>query len=92
MNLAEKLKQECTVKNIKKGNYYLTSYNSNLDFFAKTARFDSFEQIQNDFSCALKEDKELALANLLFALDIREGKGERDIFKAAFQYRFYKDN
>ena len=86
MNLAEKLKQEFTVKNTKNGNYYLTSYNSNLDFFAKTARFDSFEQIQNDFSCALIENKELALANLLFALDIRGGKGERDIFKAAFNY------
>ena len=51
MNLAEKLKQEFTVKNTKNGNYYLTSYNSNLDFFAKTARFDSFEQIQNEFFC-----------------------------------------
>ena len=35
----------------------------------------------------LCENEELALANLLYILDIRGGKGERRIFKTIFEYK-----
>lgn len=86
MNLANELKQVCTVKNTKGGNYFATTYDCNLDFFASISRYNKKEKIQNSFSCALAENKTLALANLLYTLDIKDGKGERRIFKEAFNY------
>ena len=79
MNLANELKQVCTVKNTKGGNYFATTYDCNLDFFASLSRYNKKEKIQNSFSCALAENKTLALANLLYTLDIKDGKGERKI-------------
>lgn len=43
-------------------------------------------QVLKIFSLALKENKELALTNLLYILDVRKGKGQRRIFKYIFKY------
>lgn len=86
MNLADALKKTCTIKNTKGGNCFATSYDCNLDYFSKLSRYNSKDQIQNSFANALTEDKKLALANLLYALDIKDGKGERNIFKESFNY------
>lgn len=84
--LLQGLQQASTIRNTKGGEYYATSYNSNLDFFAGISRYASEEKIQSAFSAAYEEDREIALANLLYALDIRSGKGERRIFKIAFEW------
>lgn len=86
MNLLDGLKVNNTVTNTKGGEYYLTSYNDNLDLFTRTSRYNPEETNLNIFKKALKEDKITALANLLYILDIREGKGERKIFKTLFKY------
>lgn len=86
MNLLDGLKVNNTVKNSKGGNYYLTSYNDNLDLFTRINRFNSEDDIIDTFKKALNEDTDLALANLLYILDIRSGKGERRIFKVIYKY------
>lgn len=88
--LLQGLQQASTIRNTKGGEYYATSYNSNLDFFAGISRYASEEKIQSAFSAAYEEDRETALANLLYALDIRSGKGERRIFKIAFEWLCHK--
>ncbi len=86
MDLVNLLKEKATIENTKGGEYYLSSYDSNLDLFAGISRFNSDQEIINCFNNALIEDKETALANLLYFLDIRNGKGERRIFKVIFAY------
>ena len=85
-SLLQGLQQASTIRNTKGGEYYATSYNSNLDFFAGISRFDDEEKISSIFSAAYEENRETALANLLYVLDIRGGKGERRIFKTAFKW------
>ena len=91
MNLAEQLKQQCTIENSKGGQYYATTYNANLDFYSSLSRFNKTNTINLKFANALNENKLIALANLLYLLDIREGKGERRIFKTAFKYLCLND-
>ena len=86
MNLLESLEQNSLVLNTKGGKYYHTSYNSNLDLYAGISRFNTNKEIINSFSAAYNENRVLALANLLYVLDIRGGKGERRIFKIIFKY------
>ena len=43
-----------------------------------------YEKNKNRFKNALIENDEIALANLLYTLDIRNGKGERALFKSYF--------
>lgn len=78
------LKKETTVPNTKNGQYHYTSYNKNLDFFAGINRFSGKQNTQKAFAQAFRENIDLALANLLYTLDVRNGKGERDNFKDAF--------
>lgn len=85
-DLLTALKQNSTIDNSKGGKYYATSYNSNLDFFCGTSRYDNASEIAEKFACAYAENPDLALANLLYALDIRNGKGERHIFKTCFTW------
>lgn len=85
MNLLEGMKQNSTITNSKGGKYYQTTYDSNLDLFTKLSRYTTDEEIIRLFNSALNEDEELALANLLYILDVREGKGERRIFKTIFK-------
>ena len=44
------------------------------------------DEIIRKYKIAFEEDKTLALANLLYILDIRDGKGERLLFKTIFGY------
>lgn len=85
MKLLEEMKKNSTIVNSKGSEYYETTYNSNLDVFTMLSRYDSDEKIIRLFNNALNEDKNLALANLLYILDIRNGKGERKIFKTIFK-------
>ncbi len=86
MSLLEEMLKKSTITNTKGGEYYHTTYNANLDMFTKLSRFTNKEETLRIFKNAYAEDKNLAVANLLFLLDIREGKGERDLFKTCFKW------
>lgn len=86
MNLLTAMEKNSLIENSKGGMYYHTSYNANLDLFAGISRFDDPNKIIETFRNAYQENRHLALANLLYILDIREGKGERRIFKIIFKY------
>ena len=86
MNLLDGMKINSTITNTKGSNYYKSTYNSNLDLFTMVSRYNSNDEIIRLFSNALNENESLALANLLYILDIRSGKGERRIFKIIFKY------
>lgn len=86
MNLLDELKKNNLITNTKGSKYYAESYNNNLDVFTKISRYTPDEEIIRLFYNALIEDETLALANLLYILDIRNGKGERRIFKTIFKY------
>lgn len=85
MNLLEGMKKNSTITNTKGSEYYASTYNSNLDVFTMLSRYNSDEDIIRLFNNALEEEECLALANLLYILDIRNGKGERKIFKTIFK-------
>lgn len=85
MNLLEGIKKNNTITNTKGSKYYASTYNSNLDVFGMLSRFSTEDQIVKLFISALEEDENLALANLLYILDVRSGKGERRIFKTIFR-------
>lgn len=84
--LLEELKRNNTISNTKGGRYYATTYSANLDIFCGISRFNPTDEIVSKFKCAIDENNELALANLLYILDIRGGKGERELFKVMFRY------
>lgn len=85
MNLLNGMKKNTTITNTKGSQYYVSTYDSNLDVFSMLSRYNSEEEIIRLFNNALNEDENLALANLLYILDIRGGKGERRIFKIIFK-------
>lgn len=86
MSFLDNLKMNTTIENTKGSQYYISTYDANLDVFAGVSRFNDSDEIISKFKKALAEDKTLALANLLYILDIRGGKGERLIFKTIFRY------
>lgn len=63
-----------------------STLNFNLDMFAYSSRDpkQDYEKNKNRFKNALIENDKTALANLLYTLDIRNGKGERALFKSYF--------
>ncbi|WP_315322982.1 DUF2828 family protein [Fusobacterium pseudoperiodonticum] len=63
-----------------------STLNFNLDMFAYSSRDpkQDYEKNKNRFKNALIENEEIAIANLLYILDIRNGKGERALFKSYF--------
>ena len=85
MNLLEGMLQNSTIKNSKGGEYYATTCNANLDLFSGTNRYTDIDKMKLQFRNAYNENKILAVANLLYFLDIRDGKGERLIFKTLFK-------
>lgn len=86
MNLLDGIKKENTIINTKGSLYYKETYDSNLDVFTMLSRFNNEEFIVKKFNEALIENETLALANLLYILDIRNGKGERRLFKIIYQH------
>ncbi len=85
MSLIAELQNSTTILNTKGGSYYATSFNSNLDLYSGISRFNGASDIKLKFHNAYSENRILALANLLYLLDIRNGKGERRIFKIIFK-------
>lgn len=85
MNLLNGMKKNSTITNTKGSEYYASTYDSNLDVFTMLSRYTSPKEIIRLFNNALNENEDLALANLLYILDIRNGKGERRIFKTIFK-------
>ena len=85
MNLLDGMKKNSTIINTKGSEYYASTYDSNLDVFTMLSRYNSDEEMIRLFNNALNENEALALANLLYVLDIRSGKGERRIFKTIFK-------
>lgn len=79
------MKKNNTITNSKGSLYYKETFDSNLDVFTSLSRYDDEDKITRLFNNALIEDETLALANLLYILDIRNGKGERRIFKTIFK-------
>ncbi len=86
MNLLDGIKINQTITNTKGAQYYGTSYSDNLDVFTMLSRFNSYDSIISMFCRAYDENADLALANLLYILDIRNGKGERRLFQIIYQY------
>ncbi|MEE3343808.1 MAG: DUF2828 family protein [Bacilli bacterium] len=86
MNLLDGMKKNNTIINTKGSVYYATTYNNNLDVFTMLTRYNSEKDIIALYEKALKENEEIALANLLYILDIRSGKGERRLFKIIYKY------
>lgn len=91
MNLLNGMKKNNTIINTKGSEYYNTTYDNNLDVFTMSSRFNSDEELIRLFENALNENKQIALANLLYILDIRTGKGERRIFKTIFKHLCIND-
>ena len=86
MSYLENLQKNSTITNTKGGKYYSTTYDANLDIFVGISRYNDTDEIIKKFKKALAEDSTLALANLIYLLDIRSGKGERLLFKTIFRY------
>jgi len=82
----EVLETESVVENTKGGLYYSTTYNKNLDLFTLATRYKSSYELIALFDKAYKENREVAILNLLHILDIRGGKGERRVFKIIFKH------
>ncbi len=85
MNLIDGIKSKNYIENTKGGKYYSSTYNKNLDVFSMLSRYNPSDEIIRMFNNAVLEDEDLALANLLYILDIRNGKGERLLFKTIFK-------
>ena len=84
MNLINAMRLNNKINNTKGGLYNKSTLDANLDFFAGVSRYNNETYIQEKFAKAFIEDDMMALANLLYVLDIRGGKGERRIFKKCF--------
>ena len=62
MNLLDGMKKNSTITNTKGAEYYMTTYDSNLDVFTMLSRYHSDEELIRLFNNALNENEELALA------------------------------
>ena len=63
-----------------------TTFNNNLDYFAKMVRGIDERSSVRLFRDAYNENKLLALKNLFHARDIRGGSGERNIFRTQMKW------
>ena len=59
MNLLEEMKKNNTIINTKGSEYYMTTYDSNLDIFTMLSRYNSDEDLIRLFNNALNENEEL---------------------------------
>ena len=81
-------KQASMIKTTNGANYYSTTDNHVLDFFANigTLRYVTDGEIMEKFNLAFIEDPLLAMKSLFYARDIRGGLGERRVFKTILKY------
>lgn len=68
-----------------------TTFNNNLDYFAKMVRGIDEKNSIRLFSNAYHENKLLALKNLFHVRDIRGGSGERNIFRTQMKWLIEND-
>ncbi len=87
----EELENNSLCINTKGGLYYNTTFDANLDIFSMATRFLDENKLYKQFNKAFSENKYLLTANILYLLDIRNGKGERRVFKFFFKEMCYKD-
>lgn len=85
MGLLDAMKKKNYIENTKGSRYYRTTYQDNLDVFTMLSRYHPSSNVIQMFHRALLEDETLALANLLYLLDIRKGKGERLLFQTIYR-------
>lgn len=65
---------------------FSTSLSANLDFFAlASGKRDKYKEAIELFRHAFEEDRNLALKNLFYLRDVREGQGERNLFRSLFK-------
>lgn len=66
---------------------YETTFNANLDWFAMGGglRFQPEDRIWDLFFKAFIEDRLLAMKNLFYTRDVREGLGERKVFRTVIK-------
>jgi predicted mannosyl-3-phosphoglycerate phosphatase (HAD superfamily) len=57
-----------------------------MNFRVASYRSKSQEELIRDFNLAFNEDKQLAVKWLFFVRDVREGIGERDLFRTVFKH------
>ena len=90
MTFLDNLKEEATVGRTFNGaTTYTTSLNANVDFFALggSMRYQSVGDKVSLFEKAYNEDRAVALRNLVYMRDIRNGGlGERDMFHAGIWF------
>ncbi len=90
MNIMEAIKNESADKNLVETENgalgYANCRSAIVDFFYKISTFRKEEATkkQTAFLKALAEDKDLAYRMLFFARDIRQGLGERQLFRDVF--------
>lgn len=67
---------------------YITTYSDNLDLFATIGalRHVGEEEIIRRFKMAYIEDADLAMKNLFFGRDVRDGLGERRTFRVCINW------
>lgn len=65
---------------------YTTTLNKNLDFYGQAASKFNDEELVRLFEKAYKEDREVALKNLIFLRDIKKGQGRRHNFKVLLNW------
>lgn len=87
----EELQNRSYKLNTKGGFYYGTTFDANLDLFCMASRYTSELTLERLFTKAYNEDKYILSAIILYNLDIREGKGERRLFKYLFNLMCKKD-
>lgn len=71
----EELEKNFLCVNTKGGLYYNTTFDANLDVFSMSTRYTDEKTLSVLFNKAFNEDKYLLAANILYLLDIRNGKG-----------------
>ena len=93
MSLSDKLKKELNITSTQNGDKaFKSTLNANLDLFGSggSARELDENSIKSLISNAIKEDTILAIKNILYLSDVREGQGERRFFHIALDY-LYED-
>ena len=94
MNFLDDLKKETTIgKTENNAVTYTSTLNKNLDFFAQAGAIrNRMEDARSMFRMAYSEDKEMALRNLSYLRDVREGLGEREAFRKMMHELIEQDN
>lgn len=83
MSFLDDLKNETTIGKTENGaKTYTSSLNKNLDLYAQAGAIrNRMDDADSLFSMAYAENKELALKNMSYLRDIRQGLGEREAFR-----------